>query len=82
MPDSRRVIYFTQERELVVLDVETAERRVIPVDLPFPPADDIFALAPDGTALYYGAQRVESNIWMVERSASQRVARVFVLPAL
>ncbi|MHC5005368.1 MAG: protein kinase domain-containing protein, partial [Planctomycetota bacterium] len=54
LPDSRRIVYFTQDHELVVVDVETAERRVISVDLPFPPADEFIAVAPDGTALYYG----------------------------
>ncbi len=56
----------TLESELVILDVETAERRVIHVDLPLPVAEEAFAVAPDGSALYYGGERVESNIWMVE----------------
>ena len=68
MPDGDRVIYVTGGGELVVIDVETAERRSIPVDLPFPPENQAFAAAPDGTALYYGGRRVESNIWMVERT--------------
>jgi len=67
LPDNRRVLYFTRDGELVVIDVETKERRVIPAELPFPPALEALAVAPDGTALYYGAERVESNIWMVER---------------
>jgi len=67
LPDNQRVIYFTRDGELVVIDVETTERRVIPVELPFLPALEAFAVAPDGKALYYGAERVESNIWMVER---------------
>jgi hypothetical protein len=62
-----RVLYLTLEHELVVIDANTSERRVVPVELPFPPAEQAFAVAPDGTALYYGAERVESNIWMVER---------------
>ena len=67
LPDSKRIVYFTLEGELVIIDVETAERRVIPVDLPLTPTQAAFAIAPDGKTLYYGGQRVESNIWMVER---------------
>lgn len=67
LPDNKRLIYMTLESELVILDVETAERRVIHVDLPLPVAEEAFAVAPDGSALYYGGERVESNIWMVER---------------
>ena len=67
LPDSRRLVFFSLEDELTVLDTETAERRVVPVELPFPPAKDALAVAPDGTAIYYGAERVESNLWIVER---------------
>jgi hypothetical protein len=63
----RRVVYFTMEGELVVIDADTGDRRVIPVELPLPPAHEAFAVAPDGTALYYGAERVQSNIWIVEQ---------------
>ena len=45
---------------------DTGERRVVPVDLPAPPSDTTVALAHDGSAIYYGALRIESNIWMVE----------------
>jgi len=44
-----------------------AELRLIPPDSPIPVALQSFAVASDGTALYYGAERVDSSIWMVER---------------
>ena len=37
------------------------------MELPLPPGLATLAVAPDGTALYYGAERVESNIWIVEQ---------------
>ena len=69
LPDSRRVIYFTTDSELVIADIATKARRVIPVKLPLPVAGESFAVAPDGRMLYYGAQQIESNVWKVERSS-------------
>ena len=65
LPDSQRVIHLTSEG-LVVTDVESGDRRLVPVDLPFPQNLPVVAVSKDGTAIYYGAERVESNIWMVE----------------
>ena len=62
-----RIVYFTRNGDLVVVDADTGDERVIPVELPFPPSEEALAVSPDGTALYYGAERVESNIWIVER---------------
>jgi dipeptidyl aminopeptidase/acylaminoacyl peptidase len=67
LPDSRRVVYFTTDSELVVLDAEKGTRHVIPVKLPLPSAIESFAVAPDGRTLYYGAELIESNVWKVER---------------
>jgi TolB protein len=67
LPDSRRLMYFTTDSELVVVDVEKGTRRLIPVKLPSPAAAESFAIAPDGRTLYYGAQQIESNVWKVER---------------
>jgi len=68
LPGEREVVYFTERGTLVVQDVETLERRVLTGSLPYPP--DPFGgivASPDGRTLYYGALRMESNIWMVRR---------------
>jgi Tol biopolymer transport system component len=67
LQDSQRILYLSKG-ELVVMDVDSGERREIPVDLPVPPALDMLTASPDGTAIYFGAERVESNIWTVERA--------------
>ena len=66
LPDSRRLIYMTLTSELVIADVD-GKRRVIPVSLPLPAARESLAVSQDGRTLYYGAQRIESNVWKVER---------------
>jgi Tol biopolymer transport system component len=65
LPDSKRIIYLTSASELVVVDVATGKRRVISVTLPFPVGVEAFTVAPDGRTLYYGARRVEANVWKV-----------------
>jgi Tol biopolymer transport system component len=67
LPDSRRLVYFTTSSELVIVDVTGGKRRVIPVTLPLPAAREAIAIAPDGRTIYYGAQRIESNVWQVQR---------------
>jgi len=67
LPDNRRILFFSHSGELVIIDVETKDRRSIPVDLPHPLAGESVAVGPDGTAIYFGAERIESNVWMVER---------------
>jgi Tol biopolymer transport system component len=70
LPGERQVVYFTQRGTLAMQDVVTLERRELTGSLPYPP--DPFGgivASPDGRTLYYGAQRVESNIWMVRRPA-------------
>jgi hypothetical protein len=67
LPDSRHVLYFTIDSELVIVDVEKNTRRLIPVKLPLPAASESFAIAPDGRTLYYGAEQIESNVWKVEK---------------
>jgi serine/threonine protein kinase/Tol biopolymer transport system component len=62
--DTRRVIYVTPRNELVVVDIVTGQRRVIPVTLGAVNTES-FAIAPDGKALYFGAHRVEANVWKV-----------------
>jgi len=68
LADSRRVIYFTRQgRELVVLDTVTGRRTAVDVRLPAPAVDDFFAVSPDNKTIYYGAARVEADVWIVER---------------
>ena len=68
LPDGRHVVYFTRNgRELTVVDTVTRSRAVVDVRLPGPPIEDLFAIAPDGRTIYYGASRAEADIWLVER---------------
>jgi hypothetical protein len=68
LPDNRRVLYFTDEfRQLVVLDTVRKERTIVPAQLPGRSIDDVFALSRDGRAIYYGAVRTESDIWVAWR---------------
>ncbi|HYN10068.1 MAG TPA: protein kinase [Vicinamibacterales bacterium] len=71
LPDSRRLLYFTADSELVVVEISQGSRRVIPVTLPLPAAREAVAIAPDGRTIYYGAQQIESNVWKVERAGSR-----------
>jgi Tol biopolymer transport system component len=70
LPGSRRVVYFTDRGTLVLQDIGSLERREIPVALPYPP-DQLgnIAVSSDGRTLYYGAQQVEANIWLVKRAS-------------
>ncbi len=64
----RLVIYFTRGgQDLVVVDTATGKRTRLDVRLPAPSIDDIFAVAPGGRTIYYGAARAEADIWIVER---------------
>jgi Tol biopolymer transport system component len=67
LPDGRRVVYFTNASELIAVDIADGRRRVLPVALPLPAGRESLVIAPDGRTIYYGAQRVESNVWKVER---------------
>jgi Tol biopolymer transport system component len=69
LADSRRVVYFTTNgRELVVLDTLTRKRSAVDVRLPGPAtSNEMFAISPDNRTIYYGASRVEADIWIVER---------------
>ena len=69
LPGERQVVYFNERGTLAMQDIVTLERREIAGTLPYPP--DPFGgivASPDGRALYYGALRAESNIWLVTRS--------------
>ncbi len=68
LADSRRLVYFAKNgSELVVLDMATRARTVVPVRLPWPASEEAFAISPDNRTIYYGAMRSESDIWIVER---------------
>jgi len=72
LPGDRQVVYFNTQGALIMQDIETLQRWVIADSLPFP-ADvpKSIVASPDGRTLYYGAQQVESNIWMVRRAAAK-----------
>lgn len=65
LPDGRRLMYVTTGSELVVLDIATRARRVVPVALGGPVNSESYAIAPDGRTIFYGAHRQEANVWMV-----------------
>jgi Tol biopolymer transport system component len=68
LADGRRLVYFASGgSELVVLDTITRARTVVSVRLPASSTDEMFALSPDNRAIYYGAARAETDIWIVER---------------
>ena len=73
MPGQTHVAYFTAAGALMIQDITSLARRELTVPLPLPPDDDLsIAASPDGRTLYYGAQRMEANIWKVERSSAVR----------
>ena len=65
LPDGKRVIYITVDDQVVVVDIATGTRRVTPASLGTAVNTESLALAPDGRTIYYGASRVEANVWMV-----------------
>jgi len=65
LPDSRRLAYITAENELVVVDIATRQRRVIPIAFGSSVSTESFAVAPDGKTVFFGASRVEANVWKV-----------------
>ena len=75
LPDYRHVVYFGPRGRLVMQDIESLARREIAGALPYPAADGLLTAAPDGRMLYYGAQQVEANIWMVRRPVRTTAAR-------
>ena len=67
MPDHTRVLYFTASGKLMIQDITSRKRHEVEVKLPLPPDAGFNVVAsPDGRTLYYGAYRVEANIWEVE----------------
>ena len=66
LSDSRRLIYVTRKGELVVVDAMSGARRGARYR-PRPTGSRQGAVAPDGRTFYYGAYRVESNIWRLQR---------------
>ncbi len=68
LPDSRRSLYVTTSRKMIVVDTVSGKRTVVDVTLPGIATGFARALSPDGKTFFYGAQRSESDIWIVERS--------------
>jgi Tol biopolymer transport system component len=68
LTDSRHAVYFRDPgSQLVVVDTDTGAQTLVDVHLPAPAISDVFAVSPDDRTIYYGAQRSESDIWIVER---------------
>ncbi|HEX6465408.1 MAG TPA: hypothetical protein VFZ98_13185, partial [Vicinamibacterales bacterium] len=68
LPDSRRLLYFTDSgNRLVLVDSSTKKRTGVPVHLPGPSTEDVIALSRDGRTIYYGAVHAEADIWIAER---------------
>ena len=65
LPDSKRLIYVTAGDELVVVDIATRQRRVIPIAFGGNVATESVAVAPDGKTVFFGVSRVEANVWKV-----------------
>jgi len=65
LADNQRVLYATLAGEVVVVDTVSGARTVVDKQPAF--ARFGFALAPDGRTIYFGAERSESDIWIVER---------------
>lgn len=70
LPGDRRIIYMTTEGDVVVVDTATNVRTV--VNRLARNAVFSFAMAPDGRMLYFGIQRSESDVWIVERRGSRK----------
>jgi hypothetical protein len=49
------------------LDIATHKRTIVDVRLPGPSTNEIFAISPDNRTIYYGAARLEADIWILER---------------
>jgi Tol biopolymer transport system component len=71
LPDNRRVVYITKGHALVVVDSVSGIRTEVDSRLPAA-APFSFAMAPDGRTLYLGVERSESDIWIVDRSQSNK----------
>jgi len=68
LADNRRVIYFTKGGwQLVVVDTVTKVRAVVPLRLPAPANNDMFAISADSRHIYYGGARAEADIWIFEK---------------
>ena len=72
LPGYRQVVYFTNRGALMMQDIESLQRWVIVDSLPY--GADLpksIVASPDGPTVSYGAQQVESNIWIVRRAAAK-----------
>jgi len=76
MPDYQHVVYFTAHGTLVMQDITTLTRRAVTGTLPYPPeSSGAIVASPDGRTLYYGAQQMQANIWMVKRAGREGPGR-------
>lgn len=63
--------YFSHNGTLVIQDITSLARRDVTGTLPYPPeSSQAITASPDGRTLYYGAQQMEANIWMVKQAGA------------
>ena len=67
LSDGKRLMYFTHAGQLVLVNTVTSRRTVIDVRLPLDPVDDLFAVSKDDRTIFYGGERAQSDIWIIER---------------
>ena len=67
LPDSRRLLVAVDARTLLIFDTATGTKKTLTLPAGYNIGRDSIALSPDGKAVYFGDQRTEADVWMVER---------------
>jgi hypothetical protein len=76
LPDHHHVVYFLSNGTLVMQDITSLARRAVTGTLPYPPeSSGAIVASPDGRTLYYGAQQMQANIWLVKRAGAVKADR-------
>ena len=70
LPRYREVVYFNTRGALIMQEIESLQQWVIANSSAYPPDRPRNIASPYGNTLYYRAQQVESNIWIVRRTAA------------
>ena len=70
LPRYREVVYFNTRGPLIMQDIESLKQWVIAASLAYPPDRPRNIASPYSKTPYHGAQQVESNIWIVRRTAA------------
>lgn len=72
LPRYREVVDVNTRGALIMLDIKSLLQWVIADWLAYPRDRPRNIASPDGKTRYNGAQQVESNIWIVRRTAAKR----------